>query len=440
MAKTSDILDAIRETGAKFVEFRYADIGGTWVRTTLPAASVDEPLLAQGIALGGGLLLRPDRATARLDEFHNYPTLGVICEAYDPATKGASERDARAIARRAEAFLKSTGIADTALFGADVDFFIFDSIAYEYRAHQTGYAIDSSEGPWNAGDAGLGVPADAGANVRSEIALELAARQIDVVSHAHGPSIAGHATVGLANVALCRSADDVMALKYVAKRTAARNGKTATFMPHPLFGERGSSLRVRQALWKDGKPLFYDAGGYAGCSQTMLYYIGGLLAHADSLRAFAAPTTNSYRRVASDRSASSIAFSTRGEAAAVRIAATEPATAKAQRVEFRAADPAANPYLTFAALLCAGIDGIRRRIDPVRAGYGPLDASNAGRPIATSLAASLGALAADRDYLTGGGVFGDSFLAAYTERAMLAHVDAVAARPHPYEFELSYDV
>jgi glutamine synthetase len=222
---------------------------------------------------------------------------------------------------------------------------------------------------------------------------------------------------------------------------AARNGKTATFMPRPLFGEPGSSLRVRQALWKDGKPLFYDASGYAGASQTMLYYIGGLLAHADSLLAFTAPTTNSYRRDRTDRRASAIAFSSHAQAAVVRIATTEPAAAKTQRVEFRAADPSANPYLAFAAMLCAGLDGIRRRIDPVRAGYGPLDANHAaGRTTVASLEAALAALSADREYLTVAGVFAESFVSGYIERAMTTHVDAIAARPHPYEFELSYDV
>jgi glutamine synthetase len=471
--KPADILDMIKTHGVKIVDLKFVDVPGTWQHTSIPADMFDADSIADGIGFDGSsirgfqainesdMVLKPDLETARLDKFRTHPTLSMVCDVWDPAGQCFYERDPRNIAKRAEAYLKETGIADTCFVGPEAEFFILDSVAYENEPHSSGYAIDSVEGHWNAGDAGPGYtirakegyypvpPTDRFQDLRSEMALVLAEWGIPIEMQHHEVATAGQAEIDMKYDTLVRTADNVMTYKYVVKNVAAQAGKTVTFMPKPVFGDNGSGMHVHQSLWKNGKPLFYDAKGYAECSQLMLYYIGGLLTHIDSLLAFCAPTTNSYKRLVPHYEAPvNVAFSARNRSAAIRIPMFFSGQPKAKRLEFRPPDAMANPYTAFAALLCAGLDGIQRKIDPVKAGFGPLDkniyeltaAESANvKTVPGSLRESLGALERDHEYLTANGVFGEQFIADWIHYKMEREVKPVEIRPHPYEFYLYYD-
>ena len=471
--KPQDILDLIKTHDVKMVDLKFIDVPGTWQHTSVPADMFDASSVTDGIGFDGSsirgfqaiqesdMVLRPDPDTAHLDAFRTHPTLSLICDVWDPVAQGWYDRDPRHIAKRAEEYLKKTGIADTAYVGPEAEFFIFDSIAYENEPHSVGYALDSVEAHWNSGEPGPGFtirnkqgyypapPSDKFQDLRAEMALELAAWGIPVEMQHHEVATAGQAEIDIRFDSLVHTADNLMTYKYIVKNVAARAGKVVTFMPKPLFGDNGSGMHVHQSLWKGGKPLFYDAKGYAECSQLMLHYIGGLLTHIDSLLAFCAPTTNSYKRLVPHYEAPvNVAFSARNRSAAIRIPMFFQGNPKAKRLEFRPPDPTANPYLAFAALLCAGIDGIKRQIDPVKAGFGPLDKNiydlsaeeAAGvRTVPGSLRESLDALAADHAYLTEGGVFSESFIATWLDYKFETEVKPVEIRPHPYEFYLYAD-
>jgi glutamine synthetase len=471
--KPADILDLIKTQGVKIVDLKFVDVPGTWQHTSIPADMFDADSMTDGIGFDGSsirgfqvinesdMVLRPDLETAQVDRFRTHTTLSMVCDVWDPMNQCAYERDPRNIAKRAEAFLKQSGIADTCYVGPEAEFFILDSVAFENEPQSTGYAIDSIEGHWNSGEAGQGYtirakegyypvpPSDRFQDLRSEMALTLADWGIPIEMQHHEVATAGQAEIDMRYDTLVKTADNVMTYKYVVKNVAARAGKTVTFMPKPVFGDNGSGMHVHQSLWKGGKPLFYDAKGYAECSQLMLYYIGGLLTHIDSLLAFCAPSTNSYKRLVPHYEAPvNVAFSARNRSAAIRIPMFFSGQPKAKRLEFRPPDATANPYLAFAALLCAGIDGIQRKIDPVKAGFGPLDkniyelsaAESANvKTVPGSLRESLDALERDHAYLTAGGVFSERFIADWIDYKMEREVKPIEIRPHPYEFALYYD-
>ncbi len=456
MANTTsakDVLALIKDQGIKMVDVRFTDMPGTWQHFSLPAEKLTEDDFEEGLGFDGSsirgfqvinesdMLVFPDPTTAFVDPALKVPTLSIICDIRDPITGQPYSRDPRYIARKAEAYLKDTGIADTAYFGPD-------------------YFIDSDEGIWNSGtDQGgknLGYrprykegyfpvpPADQFQDVRSQIVLNMIAAGIDVEVHHHEVGTAGQAEIDMRFQPLVKMADQLLLYKYIAKTTAKELGYTVTFMPKPLFGDNGSGMHVHQSLWKGGAPLFFDEAGYALLSETARHYIGGILAHAPALLAICAPTTNSYRRLVPGFEAPiNLVYSQRNRSAAVRIP-TYSSSPKARRIEFRAPDPSCNPYLAFSAMLMAGLDGIQNRIEPAT----PLDvdlyelspeekAHIKGTP--GSLAESLDALEADNAFLLKGGVFTEDLIATYLDYKRTRELIEVQIRPHPYEFFMYYD-
>jgi glutamine synthetase len=475
--KPRDVVELIKEHGIKMVDLKFVDVPGTWQHTTVPADQFDEGAIEQGIGFDGSsirgfqaihesdMILKPDCETALVDPFLTIPTLSLVCDVWDPIAKALYVKDPRNIAKRAEAYLEKSGIGDAAFFGPEAEFFIFDNVVYENSGHRAGYEIDSIEGHWNSSNAdnpnpGYTIrpkegyypvaPTDSYTDLRSEMALTLKQFGMEVEMQHHEVGTAGQAEIDFRFDTLRKTADNLMAFKYVIKNVAKRHGKVVTFMPKPLFGDNGSGMHVHQSIWKGGKPLFFDANGYGEASQTMLYYIGGLLTHIDALLAFCAPTTNSYKRLVPHYEAPvNVAFSARNRSAAVRIPMFNPGVAKAKRLEFRPPDPSCNPYLAFAALLMAGLDGIEKKIDPIKAGFGPLDTNiyeldaEAAAKIKTvpgSLRESLDALASDHAFLTKGGVFTDAFIQEWIDYKTDRELKPVEIRPHPYEFYLYFDI
>jgi glutamine synthetase len=468
-----DLLDFIKATGIRMVDLKFTDMPGTWQHTSVPADALDAEALVEGIGFDGSsirgfqaiqesdMLLRPDLGSAQFDAFVTTPTLSLICDVFDPVKGALYERDPRNIARKAEEYLRDTGIATVAYFGPEAEFHYFDRVSFENGMNKAGYEIDSREATWNSATETRGytirpkegyfpvAPSDTLMNVRAETALMLKEWGMDVEMQHHEVGGAGQAEIDFRFNSLTKTADNLMAFKYVVKNVGARHGKTVTFMPKPVFGDNGSGMHVHQSLWDDDRPLFYDPNGYAECSQLMLWYIGGLLTHIDSLLAFCAPTTNSYKRLVPHYEAPvNVAFSARNRSAAVRIPMYYQGSPKAKRLEFRPPDPSCNPYLAFSALLCAGIDGIKRKIDPVEAGFGPLDENIYELPpekaakirsVPGSLRAALDALEKDHAYLTEGGVFSESFINLWIEYKTERELKPVEIRPHPYEFYLYYD-
>lgn len=467
------LLEFMKRTGVKIVDFKFTDVPGTWQHTSVPADAIDEDALVDGIGFDGSsirgfqaiqesdMILKPDAATAHIDTFCSIPTLSLICDVFDPIARGLYHRDPRNIARRAERHLKETGIATTAYFGPEAEFYYFDSVSYESDMNRACYEIDSNEAGWNSKTQSRGYtirpkegyfpvsPSDTLMEVRSETTLVLREWGIGVEMQHHEVGAAGQAEIDMRFDSLTKMADNVMTYKYIVKNVAARHGKTVTFMPKPVFGDNGSGMHVHQSLWNEDQPLFYDKGGYAECSQLMLWYIGGLLTHIDSLLAICAPTTNSYRRLVPHYEAPvNVAFSARNRSAAVRIPVYYQGSPKTKRLEFRPPDPSCNPYLAFSALLCAGLDGIKHRIDPVAAGFGPLDENTYELPpekaakirsVPGSLRATLEALKNDHAYLTQDGVFTEDFINLWIDYKTERELKPVEIRPHPYEFYLYYD-
>jgi glutamine synthetase len=454
----------------KMVDIRFVDLPGTWQHFTIPVRRLDEELFEEGLPFDGSsirgfqeihesdMLLLPVADTAFIDPVSEIPTLVLTCNVHDPITLQPYERDPRFVATKAEAYLKSTGIADTAYFGPEAEFFIFDNVRYTNSTNESSYHIDSVEGWWNSGDASkqnLGgqisakrgyfpvPPTDTLQTVRGEILMALEECGVPMEVHHHEVATAGQTELGMRFDTLTRMADSLLLYKYIAKNVARKNGKTVTFMPKPMYGDNGSGMHVHSSLWKGDKNVFYDAGGYAGLSDTAKYYIGGILKHAPALLALTSPTTNSYRRLVPGFEAPvNLAYSQRNRSAICRIPVTK--STKAKRVEFRAPDPSSNPYLCFAAILMAGLDGIQNRIDPGQPTdkdlYDlPAEEAKLIKQVPSSLSAVLEALEADHEFLLKGDVFTTDFLEAYISYKRQNEVDPIRLRPTPYEFALYFD-
>jgi glutamine synthetase len=467
------VLEFAAERGVELVDLKFVDLPGTWQHMTLPLTTLDPGDFESGLGFDGSsirgfqeihesdMLLIPDPTTAFIDPYYTRTTLSLICSIADPVLGEPYGRDPRYVAQKAERYLVETGIADVAYFGPEAEFFVFDHIAYEQREHRAFYEVDSAEGFWNTG-ASPGTspnlayklrqkegyfpvpPADSLANLRGEMVLTMESLGIRCEFHHHEVSSGGQGEIDMRFQPLLCMSDQMMIYKYVVKNTAAAAGKTATFMPKPLFEENGSGMHVHQSLWKDGVPLMYGADGYAHLSDLAKHYIGGLLTHAPALLAFCAPTTNSYRRLVPGYEAPvNLVYSARNRSACVRVPMYHEAP-KTKRIEFRSPDPTANPYLAFSALMLAGLDGIKRQLDPGE----PLDVDIYELPAETlanigtvpsSLEASLDALEADHGFLIDGDVFTPGLIEAYIRYKREAEVDAIRMRPHPWEFALYHD-
>lgn len=468
----AEVMRLIRERQIEMVDFHIVDLPGVWQHLTIPAAEVDEEMLERGIPFDGSsirgfrgieesdMLMVPDPTTALVDPFGTVPTLSLMCDVTDPA-RTPYGRDPRTVARRAEEYLAASGIADISYWGPELEFFIFDRVHYHNHGHSSGYGVDSEEAHWNSGkedSRGHTIrpkegyfpvpPLDATMGIRTAMVQALRQAGIRVEMHHHEVATAGQAEIDLRFNTLTKMADTVLVYKYVLKNVAHQHGKTVTFMPKPLYGDNGSGMHVHSSLWKGGKPLFFAEGAYANLSEIGLYYIGGILSHAPALLALTNPSTNSYRRLVPGFEAPvNLVFSRGNRSAAVRIPVTDrPA---ASRIEFRTPDSTSNPYLAFAAILLAGLDGIRRKLDPRALGFGPVDKNvyalsaeekAAIQSVPGSLEESLKALEADHEFLLQGGVFSEDLLQTWVDYKRTQEVAAVNLRPHPMEFELYYNV
>ncbi len=468
--KPADITALIKEQGIKLIDFKFCDILGTWQHFTTTLTEYSESLFTDGLGFDGSsirgwkainnsdMLVIPDASTAWVDVFNAEPTLSFICDIVDPITKEPYDRDPRGIAGKAESYLKSTGIADTAFFGPEAEFFIFDDVKYHYTSNSSGHSVDSIEAHWNSGreeGPNLGykirakegyfpvAPTDTQQDIRNEMCLEMEKCGIPIERQHHEVATAGQAEIDIRFAPLKQMGDWIMYYKYIVRNVAARHGKTVTFMPKPLFADNGSGMHTHMSLWKDGKPLFFG-DKYAQLSEMALFYIGGVLKHARALCALCNPTTNSYKRLVPGYEAPvNMAYSARNRSASIRIP-TYSANPKAKRIEFRTPDPAANIYLCSAALLMAGIDGVLNRIDP----GDPLDKNLYDLPpeelakvpsAPDSLLGALQALEKDHDFLLKGDVFGKDFIENFIDMKKKEY-DAIRLRPHPYEFSMYFDV
>lgn len=448
------------------IDVRFVDIRGMPQHISMPLVMVDEDSFEDGFGFDGSsiqgfqdieesdMILKADLSTAKVDPFFKYPTLAIKCDIYDPITGNAYENDPRGFAKRAEAYLNETGIADTAYFGPEAEFFIFSNVQFKSGTNESSYHVDSPEADWNSNnpDPRIGYtnrikegyfplpPNDATQDLRAEMSATLIDYGIPIEVHHHEVGAAAQAEIDIRFNTLLKMADMLIDYKYVVKNVAVRNGVWATFMPKPIFGENGSGMHVHQSLWKDGDTLF--AGDeYAGLSQMALWYIGGVLKHAPALIAFTNPTTNSFRRLVPGYEAPvNLVYSARNRSAAVRIPMYSNSP-KAKRIETRWPDPTANPYLAFPALLMAGLDGIKNQIDPGEAASNDLFDGTVETPLVPgSLRDACLALQADHDFLLEGGVFTKEYIEMYIEYKLVHDADAVAMRPHPHEFNLYFDV
>src|SRR4026209_559738 len=464
------VMDMARKNGAKMVDIKFVDTFGTWQHFSCPIGEIGEEVFEEGLGFDGSsirgwksieasdMLAMPDPVTAFMDPFCQVPTLSLTCTIAETGTHEAYARDPRGIAQRAEKYLIGTGLADTAFMGPEAEFFIFDNVQFDHKPNGTFYTVDSEEAIWNTGRdemPNLGnkirhkegyfpvAPLDTQQDIRTEMCLIMEQLGVRIERQHHEVATAGQAEIDYRFDSLVRAADSMMVYKYVIKNVARRHGKTVTFMPKPLFGDNGSGMHTHQSLWKKGKPLF-AGNDYAGLSPMALNYIGGLLKHARALCAICNPTTNSYKRLVPGYEAPvNLAYSSRNRSAAIRIP-TYSENPKAKRIEYRPPDPAANPYLAFAALLMAGLDGIQNKIDPGE----PLDKNIYELPpeelkkvpnVARSLGEALDCLEKDHDFLLKGDVVTSDFLDMWISHKRKEH-DALRLRPHPYEFFLYYDV
>ena len=464
------VIEMARKKGAVMVDVKFVDTFGTWQHFSVPVGELTEDVFSEGFGFDGSsirgwksieasdMLAMPDPATAFIDPFCNKPTLSLTCTIAETGTKEAYNRDPRGISQRGEKYLQSTGLADTAVFGPEAEFFIFDDVRFAAEPHQAFYYLDSKEGSWNSGrdeKPNLAykprfkegyfpvAPADTLQDIRSEMMLEIMNLGIEVEAQHHEVATAGQSEIDLKFDTLTRMADRLLTYKYVVRNVAHRHGKTVTFMPKPIYGDNGSGMHCHQSLWKDKTPLF--AGNkYAGLSDMALHYIGGLLKHAPALCAITNPTTNSYKRLVPGYEAPvNLAYSQRNRSASVRIPMYSQSP-KAKRVEFRCPDPLCNPYIGFAAMLMAGLDGIQNRIDPGQ----PLDKNIYDLPpeelakvpqAPGSLNEALNALEADHDFMLKGDVFTEDLIRTWIDYKREKEVGPMSLRPHPYEFYLYYD-
>jgi glutamine synthetase len=469
-----------RDQGARMVDLKFTDLVGAWQHITFSAAAIDEGSFEEGLGFDGSsirgfqeisesdMILIPDTSTAVVDPFHEHKTVSIVCNVFDPITREPYSRDPRYVAQKAEGYLLETGIADTCYMGPEAEFFVFDHVAYDQQAHRAFYEVNSQQGFWNRG-AGLGqermngdggnlgltlrpqegyfaaTPSDTHSDLRGRMVVVLDEMGVESELHHHEVSAGGQAEIGLRFDRLLRMGDRLQTYKYVVKNVAAQAGKTATFMPKPLFEENGSGMHVHQSLFLGSENVMFDFNGYGQLSREALNYIGGILAHGRALMAFCAPTTNSYRRLTPGYEAPvNLVYSQRNRSAACRIPVYSPSP-KAKRVEFRPPDPTANPYLAFSAMMMAGLDGIQQRIDPGL----PVDKDLFELPaeeleaipsVPGSLDESLDALEADHAFLLKGGVFTEDLIETWIDYKRRAECDPVRLRPHPWEFALYYDV
>jgi glutamine synthetase len=467
-----DVLQLISDQGVEIVDLRFCDLPGLMQHFSLPAGELSADVFTEGVGFDGSsirgfqeiqesdMILVLDPSTAVVDPFTRHSTLNINCFVLDPVTGESYSRDPRYVARKAEEYLVSTGVADTMYVGPEAEFFIFDDVRFGVNEHSAFHSVDSVEAAWNtAKEEGpnLGYkprykegyfpvpPMDHYQDLRSEMILTLERVGVDVEIHHHEVGTAGQAEIDMRFDTMLRMADKLMLYKYVVKNVAWAAGKSVTFMPKPIFQDNGSGMHTHQSLWKGGEPLFYDEQGYAGLSDMARWYIGGLLTHAPAVLAFAAPTTNSYKRLVPGYEAPvNLVYSQRNRSAAVRIPLYSQSP-KAKRLEFRCPDPSCNPYLAFSAMLMAGLDGIQNRIEPPN----PVDKDLYDLPpealaavpqVPGSLDESLAALESDNKFLLTGGVFTEDLIETWLEYKRTNEVDALRLRPHPYEFQLYYDI
>jgi glutamine synthetase len=470
---SEEVLRYIKDEDVKYIDVRFCDLPGVMQHFNMPAAAFSQSVFDDGLAFDGSsirgfqaihesdMLLVPDATTAVVDPFRVEKTLNLNFFIQDPFTREAYSRDPRNVAAKAEAYLKSSGIADTAYFGPEAEFYIFDSVRYDTTPNSSYHYVDSIEGQWNTGREEEGgnkgyktkykggyfpvAPVDHYSDLRDAMSTALQSVGLEVERAHHEVGTAGQAEINYKFSTLLHAADQVMLFKYVIKNVAWQNGKTVTFMPKPLFGDNGSGMHCHQSLWANGDPLFYDEVGYAGLSDMARYYIGGLLAHAPSLLAFTNPTTNSYHRLVPGYEAPvNLVYSQRNRSACTRIPITG-SNPKAKRIEFRVPDPSANPYLAFSAMLMAGLDGIKNKIEPAapidKDLYElPPDEAKSVAQVPSSLDDVLDTLEGDHDYLTEGGVFTEDLIETWIDYKRVNEVDAIRLRPHPHEFAMYYDI
>jgi glutamine synthetase len=468
-----ELLAYIKDNDVEFVDVRFCDLPGVMQHFTLTGNAMKESVFTDGLGFDGSsvrgfqqihesdMQLLPDVTTARLDPFRNHKTLMLNWFIHDPLTGEQYTRDPRNVAKKAEAYLKGSGIADTCYFGPEAEFYVFDSIRYDTTAGSSYHYIDAESAAWNTGadtpGGNLGYkqrtkggyfpvsPTDHYADLRDEMVIEIEKAGMEIERAHHEVGSAGQAEINYKFNTLLAAADDLMMFKYIVKNVAWRNGKTATFMPKPVFGDNGSGMHCHQSLWKDGQPLFADEIGYAGLSDMARYYIGGLLKHAPSLLAFTNPTVNSYHRLVPGFEAPvNLVYSQRNRSACIRIplSGTNP---KAKRLEFRCPDPSSNPYLAFSAMMMAGLDGIKNKIEP----HAPVDKDLYEMPpdelasvpqVPASLDAVLDTLETDHDYLLEGGVFTPDLIETWIDYKRTNEIAPMRLRPHPYEFQMYYDI
>jgi glutamine synthetase len=473
-----DVLKMIKDSRVQIVDLKFNDLPGLWQHFSMPVSELSEmddltdSIFVQGIGFDGSsirgfqkiqesdMILIPDPSMAVVDPICEIPTMSLICDIYDPITKKPYTRDPRYVAKKAEKYLKDSGIAEQSYWGPEMEFFIFNDIRFDQTENCSYYYIDSNEGEWNSGREerpNLGYkprykegyfpvpPHDSQQDLRSEIILTMIKTGIAIEVHHHEVATAGQAEIDMKFDSLVRMADKCLMYKYIVKNIARKHEMVATFMPKPLFGDNGSGMHTHQSLFTNGENIFFDPKGYALISQTAKYYIGGLLKHADALMAFCAPTTNSYKRLVPGYEAPvNLTYSQRNRSAAIRIPVyTE--NPKTKRIEFRPPDNTCNPYLAFSAMLMAGLDGIKRKLDPGE----PMDKDTYHltgkdkakvKTVPGSLEESLNALEKDHQFLLEGDVFTKDVIDVWIEYKREKEIDAVRLRPHPYEFYLYFDI
>ena len=467
----SEVLKFIKKEEIKIVDLRFMDFPGMWQHFSVPAGTIEESTFEEGIGFDGSsirgwqainesdMLVMPDPATVFIDPFLNIPTLVIICNIQDPITKQDYGKDPRNVARKAENYLKSTGIGDVAYFGPEAEFFVFDDVVYGSSENESFYRVDSVEGFWNTGaDEGpnLGYklrfkegyfpvpPSDSQQDLRSEMVLLMIDAGVPIEAHHHEVSTGGQGEIDMRYAPLVQMADSLLKYKYIVKNVAKKHGKTATFLPKPIFDDNGSGMHTHLSIWEGDTPLF-AGDGYAGLSEMALHAIGGLLKHAPAITAFSNPTTNSYKRLVPGFEAPvNLAYSQRNRSAAVRIPMYSPSP-KTKRIEFRCPDGSCNPYLCFSAILMAALDGIQSKMDPGE----PLDKDIYDLPpeemskvalTPGSLEEALTALENDHEFLLKGEVFTQDVIDTWISYKRENEVNALRLRPHPYEFVMYYDI
>lgn len=470
-----EVLELIQKNNVEMVDFRIVDVPGRQHHVTVPAVEVDEDMLINGVAFDGSsiqgfrgieesdMVMRPVFETAYLDPFFSVPTLGLSCNVHEP-NGTRYDRDPRYIAEKAEAFLQQAGVATAAYFGPELEFFLFDDVRYDSNSQGAFYSVDSEEAMWNTGKGGEAnlaykvknkggyfplPPTDTQQDIRTEIVKELMAAGIRVERHHHEVATAGQAEINFRFSTLTKTGDITMLYKYIVRQVARKYGKIATFMPKPIFGDNGSGMHVHQSLFNGDIPLFFEEGKYGNMSEMARHYIAGILSHAPAILAFSNPSTNSYKRLVPGFEAPvNLVYSKGNRSAAVRVPVAA-VTPKSARIEFRTPDATANPYLAFAAMLMAGLDGIQRKLDPTELGYGPVDKNIYElssddkakiKNVPGSFEESLQALEADHEFLLTGGVFSRDFIETWIDLKRSTELNQINLRPHPYEFHLYLDL